>query len=372
MPPFFTNFARHLPPHSLLPSFAGEVTRLRRFVPPFRFTSFFTPEETLLCVVAAEAALARLAGAPAGGRHRAAGSPATPPTTRPAEVRRIVELTTGSGLVGLRLLDLEPAATLLGVDADPGSPVVARANAAGLGVADRARFERANLWDAGLERLLADADADLLVCNPPCIPEPPNASLSDDAGAGRDGTVHVRRVLSLTAATRPRALALSWCSLADPAGIVSDAERAGYRLESLYAVAIADGEHSGAVHRYLRTVPTAFLSEAPDVVAGVAPDGAARFAYLLLAGVFVDRRGRSPDATAARAVDKLVRDFVDHGADALAAPPAAPFPVTAWLLDRWDEVALRAYLHGAVEPGPAAVAGGALPNATGALSATPG
>jgi hypothetical protein len=358
MPPFFTNFARHLPAHPLVPSFAGEVTRLRRFAPPFRFTDFFAPEDTLLCVVAAEAALGRLAeGPPAGGRRGAAEAP--------GGARRIVELTTGSGIVGLRLLDLEPEATLFGVDADPGSPAVARANAERLGVGDRARFERASIWDAGLERALAAGGADLFVCNPPCIPEPPRVAPSD-AGVGRDGTAQLRRVLALAAAVRPRVLALSWCSLADPAGIVADAERAGYRLDALYAVAIADGEHSGAVHRYLRTVPTAFLSEAPDVVASVAPDGAARFAYLLLAGVFVDRRGLAPDATASRVVDELVRDFVDRGVDALVARPAAPFPVTTWLLDRWDEVALRACLHGAAEP--EAAAGGSLPNAAGELT----
>ncbi|MFL5576659.1 MAG: hypothetical protein ACJ79S_11890 [Gemmatimonadaceae bacterium] len=354
MSPFFTNLARHLPSRSPLPSFAGEVTRLRRFVPPFRFASFFAPEDTLLCVVAAEAALARLTGAPGAGG---------------GETRRIVELTAGSGLVGLRLLDLDPAATLLGVDADPGSPAVAGANAEHLALADRARFERASIWDAGLEGLLAATDADLLVCNPPCVPEPPTALMA--AGAGRDGTVHLRRALSLAAAARPRALALCWSSLADPVDVVIDAERAGYRLESLYAVAIADGEHSGAVHRYLRTVPTAFLSEAPDVVALVAPDGAARFAYLLLAGVFVDRGARAPDAAPAWLVDRLVRGFVDQGADALVTPPASPVAVTAWSLDRWDEVALRAYLHGAIEP-EAVVSGVALPNAAGALSGAAG
>ena len=340
---------------------AAEATRLRRFVPPFRFTSFFAPEDTLLCVLAAEGALAALrkrrprpddappADAPAllGGASREAG---------PASLR-VVELTTGSGLVGLRLLDLEPRATLFAVDIDHEAPSVASANAERLGLADRARFQRASIWERALARGLRAEPVDLLVCNPPYIPEPPGAALQVEAGAGADGTAHVRRVLEIANDARPAALVLSWCSLADPSAIVADAERMGYRLDALYVVAIGDGEYSGGVHRYLRSLPTAFLSEAPDVVAEVAPDGAARFAYLLLAGVFSDERASKPRSASRRAagasaeaVDRLVRDFVAHGAAALAAPEA-PFAVKAWLLDRWDEITLRAFLHGAVDHG---------------------
>ena len=355
-----THFARHLPRRSPLSSLATEATRLRRFVPPFRFTSFFAPEDTLLCVLAAEGALAGLGGR--GPRSAVVGANGagellgSAPASGEAASLRIVELTTGSGLVGLRLLDIEPRATLFGVDIDHQAPAVARANAERLGLADRARFERASIWERALERGLRAEPVDLLVCNPPYIPEPPGAALPVEAGAGPDGAAHVRRVIEIATAARPAALALSWCSLADPAGIVADAELAGYRLDALYVVAIGDGEYSGGVHRYLRGLPTAFLSDQPDVVAEVAPDGAARFAYLLLAGVFHDTRGASGGASdgagrvagdAAAAVDALMRDFVTHGADALAAP-SAPFPVSAWLLDRWDEIALRAFLHGAL------------------------
>lgn len=345
MRPFPSSFTRHLP-RSPLPSLAGEAGRLQRFVPPFRFTSFFSPEDTLLCAIASEAALAAIPGA------AAAGSGDRVPL-------RVVELTAGSGLVGLRVLELAPAASLVGIDIDRATPPIASANAERLGLADRARFARMSVWDQDVVELLRAERPALLVCNPPYIPEPSGGSLPLEAGAGADGAAHVRRVIDLARSSRPAALALSWCSLSDPAGVVAHAERAGYRLASLFAVAIADGEYSGSVYRYLRTVPTAFLSEEPDVVASVAPDGAARFAYLLLAGVFVPQGDAAVDgetavpSRAAQAVERIVRDFVRRGPEALVATAAtvaaAPFPVTAWLLDRWDELALRAYLHGALD-----------------------
>ena len=250
------------------------------------------------------------------------------------------------------MLELEAEATLVGVDIDDEAPKVAEANALELGLHDRARFHKASIWDRGLERGLLAEPVDVLICNPPYVPEPPGAALPVEAGAGPDGAAHVRRVIEIAEMARPATLVLSWCSLCDPAGIVADAERAGYRLDALYVVVIADGEYSGGVHGYLSSLPTALLSDLPDVIAMVAPDGAARFAYLLLAGVFANDRAsgclakqrRAPGDSAA-AVERLMHDFVTRGEDALIAP-AAPFPVTSWLLDRWDEISLRAFLHG--------------------------
>lgn len=334
-------FKRPQPRHSALPPLTEELTRLARFAPPFRFTSFFSPEDTLLCVIAADEALHGLR---------------EPRTHRETSGTRIVELTTGSGLVGLRLIDRRPQATLLGVDIDHTAPPVARSNAVYMGLAGRARFEHATIWDPALEREIVDGRFDVLVCNPPYVPEPPGDALPVEAGAGPDGAAHVRRVIEIANASRPATLVLSWCSLCDPVGIVADASAAGYRLDALYVVAIADGEYSGGVKAYLDSLPTAFLSDAPEVLLQVAPDGAARFAYLLLAGVFRDdhsgddtaeRRGANTtnQVTAVEAVDEVMRNFVANGVNALVTP-RAPFPVTCWLLDRWDEIALRAYLHG--------------------------
>ena len=352
-------FARPVPSRGPLPLFSIEGHRLTRFRPPFRFTSFFAPEDTLLCVLAAEAALLRVTADPAG--------------TGEGEARamRIVELTAGSGLVGFRLLDIARNATLLGVDVDADAPPVATANAAVLGHAGRSHFSHTSVWSADLEEALAAAPADVMVCNPPYIPEPPGAALPLEAGAGPDGAAHLRRTLELADRVQPAALALSVCSLADPVGVVREAERIGYGLDTLYAVVLPDGEYSGAVHEYLRALPTAYLCETPRTLAFIAPDGSARFAYLLLAGAFTFRgrhaasdhgtvgrpRTRDPligagaDERASAALERLLEDFVVRGLAALDAAEM-PCPVSSWLLDRWDEVALRAIAHGPLHPTP--------------------
>lgn len=334
-----TPLQRPAPPADVLPLFSPQAAgRLERFVPPFQFTSFFAPEDTLLCVLAAERAAERAVAADAAGGDREP---------------YVVELTAGSGLVGLRLLDRDPGARLLGVDVDPGAPPVAARNAHSLGLAARARFMELSVLDPACEALLARAPVDVLICNPPYIPEPPGMPLAVEAGSGADGAAHLRRVADLAALVRPRAVALSWCSLGDPVGVVVAMERAGYRLDALYAVAIADGEYSGLVQPYLETLPTAFLSKSPATRLAMADDDSARFAYVLLAGVWVGSDEGVPraacsvqgGASAAAAVDGLMRGFVREGLGALRAP-AMPCEYHAWLLDRWDEIALRAMLHG--------------------------
>src|SRR5687767_7303022 len=94
---------RPSPAMSPLTPFIDEAGRMRAYVPPFRFTSFFSPEDTLLCTIAAEAALAR-----ARTMRRLNG--------RALDPLRIAELTTGSGLVGLHLLRLEKGSRLIGLD----------------------------------------------------------------------------------------------------------------------------------------------------------------------------------------------------------------------------------------------------------------
>ena len=78
-------------------SLLDEAWRLNPFVPPFRFSAFFSPEDTLLCVCAAESARSQILRGDGGSE----------------EILRIAELTSGSGLVGLRLLCDDSRATLL-------------------------------------------------------------------------------------------------------------------------------------------------------------------------------------------------------------------------------------------------------------------
>ena len=60
-----------------------------------------------------------------------------------ASAPRIAELTTGSGLVGLRMLQLNDSARLAALDVDTIAVSVATLNAVRLGLSDRARFTRA-------------------------------------------------------------------------------------------------------------------------------------------------------------------------------------------------------------------------------------
>jgi len=244
---------------------------------------------------------------------------------------------------------MERNSRLLGLDVDPLAATVAAKNAELLHLSRRTRFTRADLRARNTENLLTGEKPQLLVCNPPYVPEPVEGDLAAEAGAGPDGTAHVIRALELARATRPRALALSWCSLSDPDKILSYADTAGYRLNSLFMAVIADGEYSGAVGNYVRGVKTAFLNDSAETLRAVAPDGSGAFAYLLMAGEFSrkdeDRRRR--DEKARETVRTICARFARRGIATLASIEA-PFPVRTWLLDRWDELRLRAFLHGPV------------------------
>ena len=256
---------------------------------------------------------------------------------------RIAELTTGSGLVGLHLLALEGASRLTGLDVDPTAVEIAQKNAKLLGLSRRARFECADLWSRATVSALQEFSPDLVICNPPYVPEREDEKLKIEAGAGPDGTAHLIRAVELAADLHPKAMSLSWCSLSDPAKVLTAALAAGFSLNSLNIVAIADGEYSGTVQGYLRSLPHAYICERDDAVHAVAPDGSGRFAYLLMAGDF--SRNRQSNPAVPRSVETICERFADEGLSALVNPDA-PIPVRAWILDRWDELRMRAFLHG--------------------------
>ncbi|MEO5972949.1 MAG: peptide chain release factor N(5)-glutamine methyltransferase [Sphingomicrobium sp.] len=77
--------------------------------------------------------------------------------------RRILDLGTGPGTLLLAALDLWPEATGIGVDSSAAALDYARANAARLGLADRAEFRRGD-WADGIAEAF-----DLILCNPPYV-----------------------------------------------------------------------------------------------------------------------------------------------------------------------------------------------------------
>lgn len=88
--------------------------------------------------------------------------------------RRVLDIGTGSGCILLTLLAEWPGATGLGTDSSAAALDVARANAADLGVADRATLVRTD-WTDGVA-----GPFDLIVSNPPYIAEAELAVLAPE------------------------------------------------------------------------------------------------------------------------------------------------------------------------------------------------
>ena len=235
---------------------------------------------------------------------------------------------------------------LIGLDVDCRATEVAERNAKVLRLERRAWFECADIWSESTLQTLAAYDPDLLVCNPPYVPEPGGETLELEAGAGVDGTAHLMRAIEVASAIQPHAMTLSWCSLSDPRKIIQSAANAGYSLRSLFIVGIADGEYSGTVRDHLVSLPHAYINESREMITAVAPDGSARFAYLLMAGDFMlNATGRAHDADVALSVQQLCERFAESGLSALRNPRMT-ISTKVWLLDRWGELELRVILHG--------------------------
>ncbi|MBF0249645.1 MAG: peptide chain release factor N(5)-glutamine methyltransferase [Alphaproteobacteria bacterium] len=138
--------------------------------------------------------------------ERAPGTPAS-----------VLDLGTGTGCLLLALLSEWKGASGVGVDASEDALAVARDNAAGLGLADRARFIRADWREPGWAARLG-GPFDVVVSNPPYIPEADIAGLEPDVrdheprlalSGGADG-LDAYRVLvrALAGLLRPGGLAV--------------------------------------------------------------------------------------------------------------------------------------------------------------------
>jgi len=90
------------------------------------------------------------------------------------KLQRVLDLGTGTGCLLLALLSELPKGTGLGIDRSNAAVEVARANAARLGLLDRALFNNGN-WADGL-----DETFDIIISNPPYIPSGEIKTLSRD------------------------------------------------------------------------------------------------------------------------------------------------------------------------------------------------
>jgi methylase of polypeptide subunit release factors len=237
-----------------------------------------------------------------------------------------------------------------GAEVDPEAVQRARNNLRALGLAERAHVRRVGLFSPRMVGWLRRERPDLLACNPPYVPEPPDTPGALVAGAGPRGDRHPRRTLRVAAEAGVQRVVLSWCSLGHPVGVLRTAVGAGYRLERLWVAAIADGEYTGDVQAYMRTLPSAYLAEDRATLDALGDAGSVRFGYLLLAGSFV--RDTSPAAAARgrraiRRLTALMHAFRRDGLVALEQAHAARWRgLRAFRCDRWDELALRATAHG--------------------------
>ena len=119
------------------------------------------------------------------------------PWIRAPQIRRILDLGTGSGCIAIASALKFPAAQVVAVDSSPLALEVAAENARYHGVAERLELVRSDLFDAVTGRF------DLILSNPPYVDEVELASMPaeyrhepvDGLAGGRDGLYLVRRIL---------------------------------------------------------------------------------------------------------------------------------------------------------------------------------
>ncbi|MDO4177815.1 MAG: peptide chain release factor N(5)-glutamine methyltransferase [Phascolarctobacterium sp.] len=113
---------------------------------------------------------------------------------------KILDIGTGSGAIIVSLLDLLPEAKGVGVDISVDALIVAKENAERIGVKSRCGFMRSDLFS----KLPLDKKFDIIVSNPPYIPEADMAGLDEDVKkepvtallGGEDGLDFYRRIIA--------------------------------------------------------------------------------------------------------------------------------------------------------------------------------
>lgn len=123
----------------------------------------------------------------------------TAPMLKPEGDVKILDIGTGSGAIIVSLLDLLPQAKGVGVDISVDALVVAKENSERIGVRERCGFVHSDLFS----KLPQDKKFDIIVSNPPYIPEADMEGLDEDVKkepvtalvGGRDGLDFYRRII---------------------------------------------------------------------------------------------------------------------------------------------------------------------------------
>ena len=154
----------------------------------------------------------------------------------------ILDLGTGSGALLLAALTEWPRATGLGIDASPAALIVAAANAARLGLSDRAQFQLGN-WGQGIA-----SHFDLILCNPPYVET--GADLARDVRdnepasalfAGADGLDDYRQIVpQLPALLAPGGIAILEIGCTQAGAVEALATQAGLTSELRHDLAGLD------------------------------------------------------------------------------------------------------------------------------------
>lgn len=113
---------------------------------------------------------------------------------------KILDIGTGSGAIIVSLLDLLPQAKGVGVDISVDALIVAKENSERIGVKERCGFVRSDLFS----KLPLDKKFDIIVSNPPYIPEADMDGLDEDVKkepvtalvGGKDGLDFYRRIIA--------------------------------------------------------------------------------------------------------------------------------------------------------------------------------
>ena len=116
------------------------------------------------------------------------------------EKPELLDVGTGSGAIIVSLLDMLPNASGTAVDVSPGALKVAQHNAESIGVAQRLKFVRSDLY----ANLPQGAKFDVIISNPPYIPSADIGTLAADVkreprlalDGGADGLKFYRRIIA--------------------------------------------------------------------------------------------------------------------------------------------------------------------------------